>query len=431
MKRFGLNSLQALVCVILVLSAAACASIGRPEGGPRDETPPVFVNSNPGPSALHVDRTRLDLYFDENVQLDDAFNKVIVSPVQQQPPVVRANGRHVTVEFRDSLQPDMTYTIDFGDAIKDLNEGNVLDGFATDFSTGGSIDSLRISGMVLEARTLEPAQGMLVGIHSDSAMTDTTLRTVPFERVARTNQLGQFTIRNLKPGTYQVFALNDINRDYKWDRTEDIAFLGTTVSPYASAITVTDTLRAHDGGDSLALRGGTAYYPNDILLSWFNEGYKAQYMRNYARPERRRITIEMAAEADSLPQIEIAAGTFAGRKIADWALLRPNATLDTLEYWITDTAVMAVDSLLTHATAAPTRSTKWLVTPTHSNSSSKNRSKKKRKNARAKKPIPSLRSPTSFPSARSTAASRTSTSPSCSRRSNPSTASTLPPCALK
>ena len=133
MKRFGLNSLQALVCVILVLSAAACASIGRPEGGPRDETPPVFVNSNPGPSALHVDRTRLDLYFDENVQLDDAFNKVIVSPVQQQPPVVRANGRHVTVEFRDSLQPDMTYTIDFGDAIKDLNEGNVLDGFATDF----------------------------------------------------------------------------------------------------------------------------------------------------------------------------------------------------------------------------------------------------------------------------------------------------------
>ena len=346
MKRFGLNSLQALVCVILVLSAAACASIGRPEGGPRDETPPVFVNSNPGPSALHVDRTRLDLYFDENVQLDDAFNKVIVSPVQQQPPVVRANGRHVTVEFRDSLQPDMTYTIDFGDAIKDLNEGNVLDGFATDFSTGGSIDSLRISGMVLEARTLEPAQGMLVGIHSDSAMTDTTLRTVPFERVARTNQLGQFTIRNLKPGTYQVFALNDINRDYKWDRTEDIAFLGTTVSPYASAITVTDTLRAHDGGDSLALRGGTAYYPNDILLSWFNEGYKAQYMRNYARPERRRITIEMAAEADSLPQIEIAAGTFAGRKIADWALLRPNATLDTLEYWITDTAVMAVDSLL-------------------------------------------------------------------------------------
>ena len=280
------------------------------------------------------------------MQLDDAFNKVIVSPVQQQPPVVRANGRHVTVEFRDSLQPDMTYTIDFGDAIKDLNEGNVLDGFATDFSTGGSIDSLRISGMVLEARTLEPAQGMLVGIHSDSAMTDTTLRTVPFERVARTNQLGQFTIRNLKPGTYQVFALNDINRDYKWDRTEDIAFLGTTVSPYASAITVTDTLRAHDGGDSLALRGGTAYYPNDILLSWFNEGYKAQYMRNYARPERRRITIEMAAEADSLPQIEIAAGTFAGRKIADWALLRPNATLDTLEYWITDTAVMAVDSLL-------------------------------------------------------------------------------------
>lgn len=344
MKKIGLNSLQALVFVLLVISAAACASIGRPEGGPRDETPPVFVSSNPAPSALRVNRNKMDIFFDENVQLEDAFNKVMVSPVQKQVPTIRANGRRVTVEFRDTLLPNTTYTIDFADAIKDLNEGNVLDGFATDFATGDSIDSLRISGMVLEARTLEPAQGMLVGIYSQ--MTDTTLKTIPLERIARTNQLGQFTIRNLKPGSYHIFALNDINRDYKWDRTEDIAFYDATISPYAQSITVTDTLRAYDGSDSLAVRPGTAYYPNDILLTWFNENYQSQYLRNYARPERQRITVEMAAPADSLPQFEIASGQFAGKKIADWALLRPNATLDTLEYWITDTAVMAVDSLL-------------------------------------------------------------------------------------
>jgi len=347
MKRFGLNSLQALVGGILVVTAAACASIGRPEGGPRDETPPVFVGSNPSPSALRVNRNKIDIFFDENVQLDDAFNKVMVSPVQKQVPTIRANGRRVTVELRDTLASDMTYTIDFADAIKDLNEGNVLDGFAIDFATGDSIDSLRISGIVLEARTLEPAQGMLVGIYSQ--MTDTTLKTVPLERVARTNQLGQFTVRNLKPGSYHVFALNDINRDYKWDRTEDVAFYDAEISPYAKSITVTDTLRAFDGSDSLAVRPGTAYFPNDILLTWFNENYRAQYLRNYGRPERQRITLEMAAPSDSMPQIEIATGKFSGRKIADWALARPNATLDTLEYWITDTAVMAVDSLLLSA----------------------------------------------------------------------------------
>lgn len=110
--------------------------------------------------------------------------------------MVTANGRKVTVEFRDTLLPNTTYTVDFADAIKDLNESNVLDGLALDFATGDSIDSLRISGMLFEARTLEPAQGMLVGVYSN--LSDTAIRTLPFERITKTNQLGQFTIRNLK-----------------------------------------------------------------------------------------------------------------------------------------------------------------------------------------------------------------------------------------
>ena len=110
-----------------------------------------------------------------------------------------------------------TYTIDFSDAIKDLNEGNTLDGFAIDFSTGDSIDSLRIAGMVFEARTLEPAQNMLVGVYSN--LSDTAITTLPLERIGRTNQLGQFIIRGLKPGDYRIYALNDINRDYHWDRS--------------------------------------------------------------------------------------------------------------------------------------------------------------------------------------------------------------------
>lgn len=332
-----------LLGAVLLALVSACASIGRPQGGPRDETPPRFVRSNPRPGQLRVNNNRIHLTFDENIQLDDAFNKVVVSPVQTQPPAISSNGKGVTVELRDTLKPNTTYSIDFGDAIKDLNEGNILDGFALDFATGDTIDTLRISGLVLEARTLEPAQGMLVGVHSN--LDDSAITTLPLDRIARTNQLGQFTIRNLKPGTYRVFALNDLNRDYKWDRSEDIAFYDFTVSPSVESIEVCDTFLRDDGTDSLVTHPGVKYLPNDVLLTWFNEGYSPQYLKDYGRPERRKVTFNFAAESDTLPEITIADGRFAGRHIDDWALAEINATRDSLIYWIRDTAVVNTDSL--------------------------------------------------------------------------------------
>ena len=227
----------------LASMVAACASIGRPEGGPRDETPPEFVRSNPAPGSLHHDKLRVDMFFNENIKLEDIQNKLVVSPTQKQQPVARANGRRLTLDLRDSLIPNTTYTIDFSDAIRDLNEGNILDGFAMDFSTGDVIDSLRISGMVFEARNLEPAQGMIVGVYSN--LSDTAITTLPLERVAKTNQLGQFTIRGLKPGTYRIFALDDRNHDWHWDRSENVAFSTVTVSPEVVPVEVTDTLASY------------------------------------------------------------------------------------------------------------------------------------------------------------------------------------------
>ena len=129
-----------LLWLVVSCLLAACANMGRPEGGARDETPPRFMRSDPLPGATGVKKTRLNVFFDENIQLEDAFNKVVVSPAQKQPPTVMANGRRLSVEFRDTLLPNTTYTIDFADAIKDLNEGNILDGLALDFSTGDTID---------------------------------------------------------------------------------------------------------------------------------------------------------------------------------------------------------------------------------------------------------------------------------------------------
>ena len=331
------------------LLAPACASIGRPEGGARDTEPPVFVSARPAPGATGVKSTRLSILFDENIQLDDAFNKVIVSPVQSTPPSVSANGRRLSVELRDTLVTPATYTIDFGDAIKDLNEGNVLDGFAIDFSTGSAIDSLRISGMVLAAENLEPAQGMLVGVYRADSVADSTVRTLPFERVARTNQLGQFTVRGLAPGTYRIYAVNDINRDYHWDRSEDIAFYDIDIRPSVEDIEVTDTLRSSLGTDSVVTHPGLRYLPNDILLTWFNENYRAQYLKDYARPTRRTITLGFGASCDSLPLLTIVNDTTAAsRRLIPrdgWNLLQINPGRDSLTYWLTDSAIYSTDSL--------------------------------------------------------------------------------------
>ncbi len=324
--------------------AASCASMGRPEGGPRDETPPVYVRSTPAPGTTDFKGKRLRIYFDENVQINDAMSKVVVSPVQTTPPSIAAIGHYVQVDFRDSMKSDMTYTVDFADAIRDLNEGNVLDGFATDFSTGPTIDTLRISGMVFEAANLEPAQGMIVGVYSNLA--DSAITTLPFERITKTNQYGRFTLRNLKPGTYRIFAVNDLNRDYHWDRSEDIAFYDSLITPTARRVEVTDTLLNSAGADSLVTRWTTAYSPDDIILTWFNPNYKSQYLVKNERPDRRRINLEFGAQSDTFPTLAIVgAGHLDGLTSDRWAMRTSSATRDTISYWITDTLVSGLDSL--------------------------------------------------------------------------------------
>lgn len=336
--------MQLLAGAAVASLLGACASRGRPTGGDYDIEPPVYVKSNPAIGATGINRNHITIDFNENVQVEDVMNKVVVSPAQKNIPQITANGHRVSVELRDTMQPGTTYTIDFSDAISDLNEKNVLDGFAIDFSTGDSIDSLRLSGMVFEARTLEPAQGVLVGVYSN--LTDTTITTLPLERIAKTNQLGQFTVRGLKPGDYHIFAINDINRDYHWDRSEDVAFYDVTVSPTAETTTVTDTLTAADGSDSIVSVSRTKYLPNDILLTWFNEGYTPQYLKDYTRPDRRRLFVKFSAPSDTLPEIRLLNGVDSGQPIDRWARLNATATLDSLEYFITDTAVVAQDTMM-------------------------------------------------------------------------------------
>lgn len=337
----GLGSLFVVAAALLL---AACASIGRPEGGPRDMTPPAMVSSTPAPGSVNVSNGRIDIVFDENITLDDPMNKIVVSPPQKKQAQISSNGRRVRITLRDTLRDSTTYTVDLADAVRDLNEGNILDGLAIDFSTGPSIDTLMISGIVFEGRTLEPAQGMIVGVYS-TPVADTALTTLPMERITKTNALGRFTIRNLKPGSYRVFAINDLNHDFHWDRSEDIAFLDRDISPSTMAIEVTDTFTDAAGNDSLVTRPATRFLPDDILLTWFNENYKPLYLVKHERPDARRLTLEMSTRSDSLPQLTLLNTVRAGARLDREAVLQSSPGLDSLTYWLRDTTLIGSDTL--------------------------------------------------------------------------------------
>ena len=352
--------MRLLAAGAIALVLAGCASIGRPSGGAYDYDPPVFLGATPRVGATGVKSSRITLEFNENVQVQDAMNKVVVSPAQKSFPQVTANGRKLTVDIRDTIIPNTTYTIDFSDAVRDLNEGNVLDGLAIDFSTGDPIDSLRISGMVFEARTLEPAQGIIVGVYSNLA--DSAISTLQMERIAKTNQYGQFTIRGLKPQPYRLFAVNDINRDYHWDRSEDVAFYDTVVTPWCETVELTDTLLSSQGTDSLVSRTATVYKPTDLLLTWFNEGYTPQYLKDYSRPSRRRMLVKFSAKSDTLPTLRVVGGKMDGRVIDHTlATLNANVGNDSLEYFLRDSTLIASDTLMIAMTSLRTDTADRLV----------------------------------------------------------------------
>ena len=319
----------------------SCANMSRPGGGPRDTEPPRYLRSKPLPDAVNVTDNRIEIDFDEIIQVENPSEKIIVSPPQIEAPKIQAQGKKLRIELLDSLRPNTTYTIDFGDAIVDNNEKNALSGYAFSFSTGDSRDSLQISGLLLNAEDLEPITGMLVGVYSN--LDDTAFTTLPMERIASSDALGHFTIRNLKPGRYRVVALKDMNRDYHFDNpSEDIAFLDTIVEPYAVRKQYVDSVWV----DSLTLDTVITYdynrfYPDNILLTAFNEGFKSRYMESYERKERKRLDVIFSAPHDSLPTLEPLNFT----PSASWYLLESNPTNDTLAYWLPDSAVYNLDTL--------------------------------------------------------------------------------------
>ncbi|KAA6321084.1 hypothetical protein EZS27_029222, partial [termite gut metagenome] len=255
-KKHNINRYAGIAArvAVLVLVLYSCASIGRPEGGAIDETPPRFIGSAPVAGALNSKRTRITLEFDEYIKLEGVNEKVIVSPPQVQRPEIKPAGKKININLLDSLRENATYIIDFSDAISDNNEGNPLGNFAFTFSTGEAIDTLVVSGVLLAASDLEPVKGMLIGLHADLA--DSAFTSFPFDRVSRTDSRGRFSIKGIAPGAYRLFGLMDADQNFMFSqKSEAIAFLDSLVIPRFEERSRKDTITTSQDSPSPLERG--------------------------------------------------------------------------------------------------------------------------------------------------------------------------------
>ena len=328
------------ITAFLTLLAAACASIGTPDGGPYDEEPPILVKATPVLNATGVKVAVVTLEFNENIKLENAFEKVVVSPPQMQMPVIKYNGKKVTAELLDTLRPNTTYSIDFGDAIVDNNEGNPFENFAYVFSTGDQVDTLAVSGTVLNAEDLEPIKGMVVGLHS--CLDDSAFTKLPFERVSRTDSRGRFTIKGIAPGKYRIYALNEANQNYLFDqKSEAIAFMETVVEPFATPAVRPDTVwRDSITIDTIRMVNYTRFQPDDIVLMAFKEEFNSQYLVKHVRDPHNKLVLYFAAPNEELPVIEGLDFDFSEAYVLD-----RNARMDTLVYWMKDSTLYRNDTL--------------------------------------------------------------------------------------
>lgn len=343
-------------CLFSLFLLVSCARMGQPDGGWFDETPPKVLGATPADKAVGVNQKKIHILFDEFIKIDNATENVIVSPPQLEMPDIKGAGKSIVVELKDSLQPNTTYTIDFSDAITDNNEGNPLGNYTYSFSTGNSIDTLEVSGYVLEAENLEPIKGILVGLHRN--LEDSAFKTQPLLRVSRTDSRGKFVVKGIAPGSYRIYALQDADGDYRFtQKSEKIAFLKDVIVPSFKADIKQDTVwRDSLRIESIARKGYTRFLPDDIVLKAFNETLTDRYLLKAERQQADRFTLFFSYGNEELPQIK-------GLNFnADNAfIIEATNKQDTLTYWLKDTTLVNQDTLKVEARYLMTDTTGMLV----------------------------------------------------------------------
>ena len=327
----------------------SCASIGNPMGGPFDTIPPVFIKSKPAPNSNNFHGNKIELFFNEYISITKPTETVIITPPQNKMPIIQAFGKKIEIELKDSLKSNTTYTLDFTNGIVDNNEQNAIEGFTFAFSTGNAIDSLVISGKLLNAENLEPMPNIMVGLHSNSA--DSAFTTIPFLRTSMTNDRGQFWIRNVAPGTYRLYALNDLNRNFKFDQIrEDIAFHDSLITPgFVPAIRM-DTIRRDSLTiDSIKEVNYTRFIPDDLILFLFKETETRQFLSKFERPMDRQLVFHFNSDQELPPNLNLLDDPLKEDSSLNESTVRliPEYSPDKkdITYWITDSLIYKQDTI--------------------------------------------------------------------------------------
>ena len=387
--------LSLLLMAPMAVAVVSCARMGSPDGGWYDETPPYVVGTTPADRGTGVKDRKVRIYFNEFVKLENAAEKVVVSPPQMEMPEIKTRGKFITVALLDSLKENTTYTIDFSDAISDNNEGNPMGNYTYSFSTGETIDTLEVSGTVLNAEDLEPVKGILVGLYAlpDSAgmaareaaeAADTmpktsrdTIAAPTFVRVSRTDSRGRFVIRGIAPGTYTIGALQDMDGNYRFNAlSEMMAFSEERLTPRVFVDTRQDTVWA----DALHIKDihrvkYNHYVPDNVVLRAFNHVVNDRYYIKAERNEPDRFTLFFTAPvpddsvafarlgldyaSERLPRLKGVNFDERGAFVTE-----PSLKGDTVTYWLRDTALVNRDTLQIEMRTLVTDTLGMLVTYT-------------------------------------------------------------------
>jgi len=319
---------------------SSCARMGNPDGGWYDETPPYVTSASPEDKAIGVKTKKIVINFNEYIKIEDAQNKVIVSPPQIEQAEIKAAGKRIIIELKDSLKDNTTYSVDFSDAITDNNEGNPLGNYTYTFSTGTEIDTFEVAGYVLQAENLEPVKGILVGLYDD--LSDTVFKSKPMIRISRTDSRGHFVIKGVAPGTYRTYALQDSDGDFVYNqKSEMLAFSHETFEPSSMPDTRQDTLWR----DTLHIENiirvpYTHFLPDDVTLLAFTAVQTDRHLLKTERKEPNKFSFYFTYGDSLLPVLR-------GLNFdADSAfVIEATEKLDTIHYWLRDTLLVNQDTL--------------------------------------------------------------------------------------
>ena len=331
-----LNTVIVVGIFASVIFSKSCANTSTPpEGGPKDTIPPVIVEVVPANNALNHPRDKrhssVSFEFNEYVALNNPNSYLFLSPPQTKPPTAKIKGKRVVVSFEEPLDSNKTYSLSLGEAIKDNNEGNPFPPYTHSFSTGSHIDSLFVSGNIVEASTMLPMPNITVLFHTDPS--DSAIFKVLPKAAAKSDLWGYFTVRNLPADTvYRVFAIEDLNNNCLYDPDQErVAFLDTLVLPSSVMSDSLPELLSFNMTDTAACLSR----PAQLSLSMFKEVSQRQILRAKERVSRRQMYLKFSAPYPQIDSIIIDG-------IPDEKLIKEyNYYKDSIVIWINDQGPVA------------------------------------------------------------------------------------------